>query len=40
MNKYAGTPLDQRKLKRDKIFMTSYVPKLRYRWDTGEAIGR
>jgi uncharacterized OB-fold protein len=39
-DKYPGTPLDQRELKRSKIFTTSYVPKLRYRWDTGEAIGR
>jgi uncharacterized OB-fold protein len=37
---YPGTPLDKRELKRGTIFMTSYVPKLRYRWDTGEAIGR
>ncbi len=39
-DKYPGTPLDKGELKRGKIFMTSYVPKLRYCWDTGEAIGR
>ena len=37
---YPGTPLDKRTLKGGKVFMNSYVPKLRYRWDTGEAIGR
>ena len=40
MNKYPGTPLDKRSLKGRKIFLTSYAPRLRYRWDTGEAIGR
>jgi uncharacterized protein len=35
-----GTTVNTKELARGKIFMTSYVPKLRYRWDTGEAIGR
>ncbi|MBI4488935.1 MAG: Zn-ribbon domain-containing OB-fold protein [Deltaproteobacteria bacterium] len=35
-----GTPLDEADLKRGKVFTVSYVPKLRYAWDTGEAIGR
>ncbi|MGH7772836.1 MAG: Zn-ribbon domain-containing OB-fold protein [Candidatus Binatia bacterium] len=35
-----GTPLEAADLKRGKVFTTSYVPKLRYVWDTGEAIGR
>jgi uncharacterized OB-fold protein len=35
-----GTPVNAKELARGKIFMNSYVPKLRYRWDTGEAIGR
>src|SRR2546425_2309010 len=39
-DKFPGTPLDKHTLKGGKIFMTSYMPKLRYRWDTGEAIGR
>ncbi|HUF43412.1 MAG TPA: Zn-ribbon domain-containing OB-fold protein [Verrucomicrobiae bacterium] len=38
--KYPGTPLDKKDLARGKVFTTSYVPKLRYRRDTGEAIGR
>ncbi|HEX5605206.1 MAG TPA: zinc ribbon domain-containing protein, partial [Candidatus Binatia bacterium] len=40
MPKFPGTPVDNRELKRGKIFMASYAPRLRYRWDTGEAIGR
>lgn len=40
MPKFPGTPVDNRDLKRGKIFTTSYAPRLRYRWDTGEAIGR
>ena len=39
-DKYPGTPLDQRELKRSKIFTTLYAPRLHYRWDTGEAVGR
>ena len=35
-----GTPLGAADFKRGKVFTTSYVPKLRYLWDTGEAIGR
>ncbi|HWP59581.1 MAG TPA: Zn-ribbon domain-containing OB-fold protein [Candidatus Acidoferrales bacterium] len=35
-----GTPVDLRALKRGKIFFTSYTPRLRYAWDTGEAISR
>src|SRR5919197_5011804 len=35
-----GTPLDEKSLKQGKTFSVSYVPKLRYAWDTGEAIGR
>ncbi len=35
-----GTPLDEADLKRRKVFTVSYVPKLRYAWDTGEAISR
>jgi uncharacterized OB-fold protein len=35
-----GTSLDAKALKQGKTFSVSYVPKLRYAWDTGEAIGR
>jgi uncharacterized OB-fold protein len=35
-----GTPLDAVDLKRGNVFTTVYTPKLRYAWDTGEAIGR
>jgi len=35
-----GTPLDAADFKKGRIFTTSYVPKLHYAWDTGEAIGR
>jgi uncharacterized protein len=35
-----GTLVNTKELARRKIFTTSYAPKLRYRWDTGEAIGR
>ena len=35
-----GTALDEADLKRGKIFLNSYVPALRYTWDTGEAMGR
>ena len=34
-----GTPLEAKTLGRE-AFSTSYVPKLRYAWDVGEAIGR
>ena len=37
---FAGSPVNARDLARGKIFTTSYEPKLRYRWDSGEAIGR
>ena len=39
IQKFAGTPLDKQK-SRGEIFTTSYEPKLSYRWDSGEAIGR
>jgi uncharacterized protein len=35
-----GTQLDASDLKRNVTHLTSYTPKLRYAWDTGEAIGR
>lgn len=35
-----GTALDKAQLKRGKIFTIAYSPKLRYAWDTGEAISR
>ncbi|MDH3444955.1 MAG: zinc ribbon domain-containing protein, partial [Deltaproteobacteria bacterium] len=35
-----GTACDAADLKRGKIFLASYVPNLRYQWDTGEAMGR
>ena len=35
-----GTQLNAADLKRGKIFLNSFTPKLRYAWDTGEAIGR
>jgi uncharacterized OB-fold protein len=35
-----GTPLDTAKLRQQAAFLTSYNPKLRYAWDTGEAIAR
>jgi hypothetical protein len=38
--KFAGTPIDSNQLARGKVFTTSYAPKLRYRWDTGTAVGR
>jgi uncharacterized OB-fold protein len=39
-NDLRGTPLDEKALKQGKSFSVTYVPKLRYAWDTGEAIGR
>jgi uncharacterized OB-fold protein len=35
-----GTPLDATDLGTGKTFLTAHTPKLRYAWDTGEAIGR
>lgn len=35
-----GTQVDGVELKKGKIFVTSYAPRLRYAWDTGEAIRR
>ncbi len=35
-----GTPVAAADLKRGKAFFSSYAPKLRYEWDTGEATGR
>jgi uncharacterized OB-fold protein len=35
-----GTPLDRAGRGKKQIFLASYVPRLRYTWDTGEAIGR
>src|SRR5207244_5799758 len=35
-----GTPLDEKALKHGTTFSVTYLPKLRYAWDTGEAIGR
>lgn len=39
-NTVQGTPLSASNLKRGKTFLTAYTPRLRYAWDTGEAIGR
>ncbi|MFQ5778464.1 MAG: Zn-ribbon domain-containing OB-fold protein [Terriglobia bacterium] len=38
--KVRGTPLSGTESKKGKAFVTSYVPRLEYAWDTGEAIGR
>jgi uncharacterized OB-fold protein len=35
-----GTPLDEKALRYGKTFSVTYVPKLRYAWDTGQAISR
>ena len=35
-----GTSLDRAGRRKKQIFLASYVPRLRYTWDTGEAIGR
>lgn len=35
-----GTPLDEKTLKRGKTFSVTYEPRLRYGWDTGQAISR
>jgi uncharacterized OB-fold protein len=39
-NAVGGTQLNAADLKRGKIFLNSFTPKLSYAWDTGEAIGR
>jgi uncharacterized OB-fold protein len=39
-NLVRGTPLDEKALKQGKIFTVTYVPKLQYARDTGQAIGR
>ena len=39
-NRLRGTPLDEKALKRGKSFSVTYVPKLRYAWDTGLAMSR
>jgi len=38
--KLPGTPLEESDLKSDKVFLTSYQPNLKYRWDAGVAISR
>ena len=35
-----GTPLDEKTLKRGKTFSVTYKQRLRYSWDTGQAISR
>ena len=35
-----GTSLDRAGRRKKQIFLAAYVPRLRYTWDTGEAIGR
>jgi uncharacterized OB-fold protein len=35
-----GTPLDEKALRQRKTFTVTYVPKLQYARDTGQAIGR
>jgi uncharacterized OB-fold protein len=39
-NAVRGTPLDTKEAKGAEFFAVTYEPKLRYAWDTGEAIGR
>ena len=39
-NDVRGTPLDEKALKQGKSFSITYVPRLRYEWDTGQAISR
>ena len=39
-NLVRGTPLDEKTLKDGKTFSVTYAPKLRYTWDTGQAISR
>ena len=36
----SGTPLESNDLDGGKVFTQSYIPQLRYSWDTGEAISR
>ena len=35
-----GTPLSGAESKKGKVFVTDYVPRLEYAWDTGQAMGR
>lgn len=35
-----GTSLEAADLKKGKVFSTAYVPRIRYAWDTGVAVGR
>ncbi len=35
-----GTPVSTADLQEGNVFLTTYTPKLRYAWDTGEAITR
>jgi uncharacterized OB-fold protein len=35
-----GTPLDEKALRHGKAFSVTYVPRLHYAWDTGQAISR
>ena len=35
-----GTGVELKQISAGRVFTTSYVPRLRYAWDTGEAIGR
>ena len=39
-NLVRGTPLDEKALRHGKTFSVTYAPKLRYAWDTGQAISR
>src|SRR5215475_15105511 len=39
-NLVRGTPLDEKALRQGKTFSVTYVPKLQYVRDTGQAIGR
>lgn len=35
-----GTPVRSADLKKGRVFTTTYVPRIQYAWDTGQAIGR
>ncbi len=35
-----GTPVRSADLKKCRVFTTTYVPRIQYAWDTGQAIGR
>jgi len=35
-----GTPLSGADLRKGGVYITHYVPRIQYAWDTGEAIGR